>query len=185
MDRLDPARTLLVVVDVQEKLAAVMPQPSMDRLQASTLLLLEAARLHGVTVLASEQYPKGLGPTIAPIAEKLRAMGVEPMAKTTFDALGEPRIATAVASRAPRAAVVAGMETHICVYQTVRELLRRGLDVHVVSDAVASRREENRVIGLGLCERAGAVVTSAEAVVFDWLGRAGTDEFRALSKLVR
>lgn len=185
MDRLDPAHTLLVVVDVQEKLAAVMPQPSMDRLQASTLLLLEAARLLGVTIVASEQYPKGLGPTIAPIGDKLRAMGIEPVAKTTFDALGEPRIAAAVAARAPRAAVVAGMETHICVFQTARELARRGLEVHVVSDAVASRREENRVLGLGLCERAGAVITSAEAVVFDWLERAGTEEFRTVSKLVR
>src|SRR5215472_9896873 len=166
MDRLDPAHTLLVVVDVQEKLAAVMPQASMDRVQANALLLLEAARLLGVTVVASEQYPKGLGPTIAPIADKLRSMGVEPVAKTAFDALGEPRIAAAVAARAPRAAVVTGMETHICVFQTVRELARRGLEVHVPSDAVASRRDENRVVGLGLCERAGAVVTSAEAVVF-------------------
>ncbi len=185
MDRLDPAHTLLVVVDVQEKLAAVMPQTSMDRLQSGALLLLEAARLLGVTVVASEQYPKGLGPTIAPIAEKLRAMGVEPVAKSTFDALGEPRIASLVSARAARAAVVVGMETHICVFQTVRELARRGLEVHVVSDAVASRREENRVVGLGLCERAGAVVTSVEAVAFDWLGRAGSEEFRAISKLVR
>jgi nicotinamidase-related amidase len=185
MDRLDPAHTLLVVVDVQEKLAAVMPQPAMERLRAGALILLEAARLLGVTVVASEQYPKGLGPTIAPIADRLREMGVEPVAKSTFDALGEPRIAAAVSARAARAAVVVGMETHICVFQTVRELARRGLEVHVPSDAVASRREENRAVGLGLCERAGAVITSAEAVAFDWLGRAGTDEVRAISKLVR
>lgn len=185
MDRLDPAQTLLVVVDVQEKLAAVMPKESMARLQASTLMLLETARLLGVTVVASEQYPKGLGPTISPIADKLREMGVEPVAKSTFDALGEPGIASLVSARAARAAVVVGMETHICVFQTARELARRGLEVHVVSDAVASRREENRTIGLGLCERAGAVVTSAEAVAFDWLGRAGTDAFKTVSKLVR
>ena len=81
--------------------------------------------------------------------------------------------------------MVLGVETHVCVFQTARELSRRGHEVHVVADAVASRQEENRVLGLGLCERAGSVVTPTETVVFDWLGRAGTDEFRALSKLVR
>jgi len=185
MNRLDPASSLLLVVDVQERLAAAMPQAAMDRLVASALVLLEAARLLGVPVVASEQYPKGLGPTVAPIAEKLRAMGVEPVDKLTFDACGEPRLARALSDRAARAVVLAGMETHICVFQTARELARRGLQVHVVADAVASRREENRALGLALCERAGAVATPTETVVFDWLGRAGTDAFKALSKMVR
>jgi nicotinamidase-related amidase len=185
MNRLDPQSSLVLVVDVQEKLAAAMPQASMDRLVASVLVLLESARLLGVPVLASEQYPKGLGPTVAPIADKLRALGVEPAEKTAFDACGEPKIARELATRSPRSVVVAGMETHICVYQTARELVRRGSEVHVVADAVASRREENRALGLGLCERAGALVTPAETVVFDWLGRAGTDAFKAISKLVR
>jgi len=152
---------------------------------SSVLVLLEAARLLGVPVLASEQYPKGLGPTIEPIAERLRAMGVEPIDKNTFDACSEPRFARALAERSPRSVVVAGMETHICVYQSARELVNRGLEVHVVADAVASRREENRAMGLALCERAGALVTPAETAVFDRLGRAGTEEFKAISKLVR
>jgi nicotinamidase-related amidase len=185
MDRLDPRHTVLLVVDVQERLAAAMAQAAMDRMAANTLVLLEGARLLGVPVLASEQYPKGLGPTVAPLAEKLRAMGVEPIDKTTFDACAEPRIARALADHAPRAVVVAGMETHICVYQTARELARRGHEVCVVADAVASRKEENRALGLRLCERAGALVAPTETVVFDWLGRAGTEEFKALSKLVR
>ncbi len=86
---------------------------------------------------------------------------------------------------APRAVVVVGMESHVCVYQTARELARRGHEVHVVRDAVASRTEENRQAGLALSERAGAVLTVAEAVAFDWVERAGTDAFRAVSKLVR
>jgi nicotinamidase-related amidase len=138
-----------------------------------------------VPVIASEQYPKGLGPTVEPIAERLRAMGVEPIAKTTFDACAEPRLAQALSERSPRAVVVSGMETHICVFQTARELVRRGLEVHVAADAVASRREENRGLGLALCERAGAYLTPTETVIFDWLGRAGTDAFKAVSKLVR
>ncbi len=185
MQRLDPASSLLLVVDVQERLAAAMPRDAMDRLVTSTLLLLESARLLKVPVLASEQYPRGLGPTVAPVAEKLRALGVQPIDKLGFDACSEPRLARAIAERAPRAVVVAGMETHVCVLQTARELVRRGHEVHVVADAVTSRREENRVLGLALCERAGALSTPAETVVFDWLGRAGTDEFRALSKLMR
>lgn len=185
MDRLDPRSSILLVVDVQERLASAMPQAAMDRLVASSLVLLESARLLGVPVLASEQYPKGLGPTVGPIADKLRAMGVEPIDKTSFDACAEPRVARELAARSPRTIVLAGMETHICVFQTARELLRRGMDVHVVADAVASRREENRALGLALCERAGAMVAPAETVVFDWLGRAGTEEFKAISKLVR
>jgi nicotinamidase-related amidase len=185
MDRLDPTSSVLLLVDVQERLASAMPQASMDRLVANALVLLEGARLLGVPVLATEQYPKGLGPTVAPLAEKLRAMGVEPIDKMTFDALGEPRLARALAERAPRAVVLAGMETHICVFQTARELARRGFEVHVVADAVASRREENRALGLAHCERAGAIATPTETVVFDWLARAGTDEFKAISKLVR
>jgi len=185
MERLDPQRSVLMIVDVQTKLAAAMPQAAMDRLLSNTVVLLEAARILGVPVLASEQYPKGLGPTVDPIAERLRAMGVEPIDKTTFDASAEPRIARGLADRSPRSVVVAGMETHICVFQTARELARRGLDVHVVADAVASRREENRGHGLTLCERAGALATPTETVVFDWLGRAGTEEFKAISRLVR
>jgi nicotinamidase-related amidase len=185
MQRLDPQSSLLLVVDVQERLAAAMPQPAMDRLVGSALVLLESARLLGVPVVASEQYPRGLGPTVAPLAEKLRAMGVEPIDKMTFDACGEPRIMRAIGERSPRAVVLVGMEAHICVFQTARELARRGFDVHVVADGVASRREENRALGLALCERAGAVATPAETVAFDWLGRAGSDAFKAISKLVR
>jgi nicotinamidase-related amidase len=185
MERLDPQRSVLLVVDVQAKLAAAMPQAAMDRLLSNTLVLLDAARILGVSVIATEQYPKGLGPTVDPIAERLRAMGIEPIDKTTFDACSEPRVARALADRSPRSVIVAGMETHICVFQTARELARRGLEVHVAADAVASRREENRVHGLTLCERAGALVTPTETVAFDWLGRAGTEEFKAISKLVR
>jgi nicotinamidase-related amidase len=77
------------------------------------------------------------------------------------------------------------METHVCVYQTVRELGNRGIDVHVVRDGVASRRDDHRETGLELCREAGATITTMETVVFDWLGRAGTAEFKQLSRLIR
>lgn len=182
MERLEPASTALLVVDVQEKLAAAMPEATFGALVKNTTILLETAKALGVRVLASEQYPKGLGPTVAALAG---ALGTAPMPKVTFDACSDLAIARALAEAAPRAVVVVGMEAHVCVFQTARELVKRGYATYVVADAVASRREENRVLGLALAERAGAVVVPTETVVFDLLERAGTDAFKAVSKLVR
>ena len=185
MERLNPARSVLMIVDVQEKLAAAMPSAAMELLVKNAELLLEAAELLGVRVIASEQYPKGLGPSVAPLLTRLTAMKAAPIDKLTFDACAEPRISRLLAEYDPRAVVVVGMETHVCVFQTARELVRRGIATYVVADAVASRREEHRLMGLALAERAGAVPTTAETVVFDWLEQAGTEPFKALSKLMR
>jgi nicotinamidase-related amidase len=185
VNRLSAPSTALLVVDVQERLAAAMPAPRMEALARNVGILLEAAATLGVATLATEQYPKGLGHTVAPIAQKLAAMTVTPVAKLTFDACGDIGLARTLSARSPRAIVVVGMETHVCVFQTVRELARRGYEVHVPIDAVASRTEENRAAGLALCERAGAVPTTTETIVFDLLERAGTDAFKTLSKLVR
>ena len=185
MDRLDPSTTLLLVVDVQEKLAAAMPEAALATLMKNTGILLDAAKALGVRVLASEQYPKGLGPTVPAIAEKLTAAGGVAMPKLTFDPCSDLAIARSISDIAPRAVVVVGMETHVCVFQTARELVKRGYETHVVADAVTSRSDENRRVGLSLCERAGAIITSTETVAFDLLGRAGTDAFKTISKLVR
>ena len=185
MDRLLANSTVLAVIDIQERLASAMPPAVLERLVANVIILLEAARLLRVPVLASQQYTKGLGPTVGPIAEKLQSLGVAPVEKLSFDACAEPNFARCLSAIAPRAVVVVGVEAHVCVFQTARELVRRGYQTHVVTDAVASRRDENRVMGVSLCERAGAVATVTEAVVFDWLVQAGTDEFRQISKLVR
>jgi nicotinamidase-related amidase len=180
--RLEPQATVLLVVDVQEKLAAAMPRESIDRLVKNAGILLDAARLLGVHVVATEQYPKGLGRTLPPIAEKL---GVTPIEKMDFSGLDDAATSRAIAAARPRAVVVVGMETHVCVFQTARDLASRGLATYVVDDAVASRTEENRQAGLSLCARAGAIRTVTEAVVFDWQRRAEGDTFKAISKLVR
>jgi nicotinamidase-related amidase len=184
MERLDPSTTVLLVVDVQEKLAAAMPPEMLTTLVKNIGILLDTAKALGVRVVASEQYPKGLGPTMPAIAEKLTALGVGPLPKMTFDAGSDLAIARALSQRRG-AVVVMGMESHVCVFQTARELVKRGYATYVVSDAVASRREENRQLGLALAERAGAIVTGTETVVFDLLGEAGTDAFKTVSKLVR
>jgi nicotinamidase-related amidase len=185
VNRLSPATTALLVVDVQERLAAAMADARMEALVRNAGILLDAASHLGVRVFATEQYPKGLGHTVPALAAKLQALGVVPVAKMTFDACGDTAVSRPLSAMSPRAVVVVGMETHVCVFQTVRELVRRGYDVHVPIDAVASRTEENRAAGIALCERAGALATTTETVVFDWLERAGTEAFKTVSKLVK
>jgi nicotinamidase-related amidase len=185
MNRIAPESSVLVVVDVQERLAAAMPEDALARLVQNTCILLESARLTGATVIATEQYPKGLGKTLAPIAEKLAAIGSSPIEKLDFSALDDARARDVIASKKPKSAIVIGMESHVCVFQTARDLVNAGYETFVVADAVASRTEENRVAGLALAERAGAIRTVTEAVAFDWVRRAEGDTFKAISKLVR
>jgi nicotinamidase-related amidase len=185
MERLVPSDTVILVVDVQDKLAAAMPQARLAGLLRNAGILLETARLLHVRVIVSEQYPKGLGHTVHALGQKARELGVTPIPKVTFDACSELAIARALADSGARSVVVLGMETHVCVFQTARELVKRGYATHVVADAVASRTEENRELGLALCEEAGAILTTTETVAFDLLERAGSPEFKAISALVK
>ena len=185
MRRLQPDECAVLVIDVQEKLAAAMPATQMAELTRAATVLLEAARLLGARVIATEQYPSGLGPTIAPLAEHLARAGAAPIAKTTFSACDSPDFERAFARSGARSAVVLGMEAHVCVFQTVRELAARGVHVFVPIDGIASRRDDHRAAGLELCRSAGATLTTMETVVFDWLRSAGTEPFRQLSRLIR
>ena len=111
--------------------------------------------------------------------------GAAPIAKTTFSACDSPDFERAFARSGARSAVVLGMEAHVCVFQTVRELAARGVHVFVPIDGIASRRDDHRAAGLELCRSAGATLTTMETVVFDWLRSAGTEPFRQLSRLIR
>jgi nicotinamidase-related amidase len=149
MERLLPANTVLLVVDVQEKLGAAMPDAAIADLVKNTGILLETAEALGVRVVASEQYPKGLGRTMPAIASQLGAMGVTAMPKMAFDACSELTIARALADSGARNVVVVGMEAHVCVFQTARELVKRGYATYVVADAVASHRAAKRTVASG------------------------------------
>ena len=179
---LDRANTLLLVVDVQERLVKAMPEAGMGPLVKNLETLIKAARRLGVPVVASEQYPKGLGPTLPALRELIPE---PPMEKLEFSCGGNKAIARTIMQSGRKQIIVAGMETHVCVYQTVRDLSRGGFTVFVPRDAVLSRTAENRETGLGLCEKSGAVLTSTEACVFDLLGVAGTPEFKELSSLLK
>ena len=129
---------------------------------------------------------KGPQPTIAPVAERLARRRVEPIEKLDFAAPDNLVFQRALAATGARNAIVISMEAHVCVFQTVRELTARGVSVVVPLDGAASRRADHRAAGLELCRAAGATIsTMSESVVFDWLRRAGTDEFKQLSKLIR
>ena len=185
MRRLDPRETTILVIDVQEKLVAAMPAPALADVTRAATVLLEAAATFGARVIATEQYPQGLGHTIAPIAERLAAASSPVIEKVEFSACDNRAFEQAWSAARSKTAIVLGMEAHVCVFQTVRELAARGINVLVPIDGVASRRDDHRAAGLDLCRAAGATLTTTETVVFDWLQRAGTAEFKKISKLVR
>jgi nicotinamidase-related amidase len=185
--RVDPADTVLLVVDIQTKLSAVMPEVAMTRVERNVLVLIEMARRLHFPVIWSEQYPEGLGPTVPTIASALNSpdLAVTRLEKLTFSVTDHGRFQAAHTRLGRSRYVVVGMETHVCVWQTVRGLRALGAHVFVPSDAVISRDPANREVGLDLSGRAGAVISSTEVVAFDALGRAGTDDFRALAKLIK
>jgi nicotinamidase-related amidase len=189
--RLRDERMALLIVDFQERLAAVMPEAERISCERHISLLLELARRQGWPVVVSEQYPQGLGPTAATIASGLSAPGVSTsrFEKTHFSCTNAPAfkpIFSSIFEQAERHQwIVTGMEAHVCVYQTVRGLLRWGATVHVPADAVVSRTLANKNAGLQLIRELGAVVTVTETVLFDALGVSGTDDFRAISKLIK
>jgi nicotinamidase-related amidase len=185
LQRLVPRRTLLLVVDVQERLAAAMPSSRMADLVRAARILLGAAQLLGARAVATEHYAKGLGPTLREVAESLDAASAPRVPKVCFSALGAGPLVDAIEAHSPETVIVFGMEAHVCVYQSVRDLRARGYRVQVPADAVVSRRDDHREIGLSLCERAGAVITTAETIAFDWLEQAGTPEFKSISALIR
>jgi nicotinamidase-related amidase len=183
---IDPSRAALLVVDVQERLAAAMPADERAAVQRNVLILVEAARRLGIPIVASEQYPKGLGHTVPAVAEALAAVpGVHRFEKLEFACPAAAPWSDIAGELRREQWIVTGMETHVCVYQSVRALVDAGAVVHVPADGVCSRTAANKQIGLSLIERAGGVITSTETVVFDALKRAGTEDFKALSKMIR
>jgi nicotinamidase-related amidase len=185
--RLAPEQALFLCVDVQERLCAAMPEEYLARLRKNAAALLRGAAVLGVPVLLSEQYKKGLGETLPDLTAALPP-GAQRFEKLSFSAFADAGIGRALADFAAAGRdqiVVFGMETHICVYQTARDLSHAGFRVHVPHDAVCSRDPENLRVGLVLCERAGATVTATESVLFDLLGAAGTPAFKAISALVK
>ena len=185
MRRLDPRQCAVLIIDVQEKLAAAMPAPQLAELNRAADVLIEAAQLLGAKVIATEQYPAGLGHTLPSLAQRLERASAPVIEKIEFSACDNVAFERAFAETRAQAAVVIGMEAHVCVFQTARDLAARGTLVLVPIDGVASRKDDHRAAGLSLCQAAGATITTMESIVFDWLGRAASNEFKRLSKMIR
>jgi nicotinamidase-related amidase len=174
----------LVVIDMQERLLGAFPEDRGQQVIDRTLLAIDVAKVLGLPIIVSEQYPKGLGPTIAPIRERLGET-FKPIEKLAFSCGKSPEFKEAFDATGKKDVLIAGVEAHVCVLQTVNDLIRTGAHVFVASDAVTSRRDSDKAAGLALMDKAGAVVGSAEIFAFQLLERAGTDEFKQISKLVK
>lgn len=182
--RVERSGTALLLVDLQERLSAAMPAEAMAAVARNARILAEAAGILGLPVIATEQYPKGLGPTISQVRDALPATAAV-LPKMHFSCCGDADVLAAIDKTGKDTFILAGIEAHVCVYQTARDLAGRGRRVFVATDAVLSRTPANLSTGLRLMERAGAVLSSTEAVLFDLLGRAGSPEFKAISMLVK
>ena len=178
-------RSALVVIDMQERLMPVIADG--EAVTRASGILIEAARHLDVPVVVTEQYAKGLGPTVGAIAERL-PNGAPVIDKMTFSAARNFDFAARL--EAFRAGgrdhvVVCGVESHVCVMQTAADLDAQGRTVHIVADAVSSRAHANRDAALARFGALGISCVSTEMVVFEWLEAAGTPEFKAVSRLVR
>lgn len=185
MNTLDPQKALVVLVDIQEnhfKTTFDGPE-TLDR----GMRFLKAAQVLGVPMLWTEQYPKAFGPTLAPLRELMAAgaPGLEPIAKTSFGCFGEPAFEKAFNDIGRPVLYLVGSETHICIGQTALQALDRGIEVVLVADCVNARGRQDHALGIERLRRAGVIVTTWEAVIYEWMGGAKHPAFKAILPIVK
>jgi len=173
--------TVLHIIDVQERLLNVMHNKEM--LLDNMVRLLKGCQVLGLPILWMEQYPKGLGPTISNISELMPEL--EPMEKMCFSSCLQPDFPNTLNNQGCENVLIMGIEAHVCVYQTVSDLLDQGYHVEIVTDAVSSRSEHNFEMALRIMENMGAKLTTVEMALFELLREAGSEEFRKISRLVK
>ena len=184
----DTHQTLLLLVDLQTKLFNAMPDK--EALTKNLSMLIKGAGLLNIPIIATEQYPAGLGNTIPELADLIKAQPlqngqVNAIDKLSFSCWGEQRFRLALDNAGRRQILLAGIETHVCVYQTAIDLMDAGYRVQVAADAVSSRTTRNRDIGLQKMHDAGAATTSIEIALFELLKTAQAPVFKEISKLVK
>ena len=176
--KLDPERASLVVIDVQEAFRKALP--TFDDVARASGVLVEGAAAVGIPIVVTEQYPKGLGSTVPEVADRLPE-GVERLDKVRFSAAEADGFDLGERDQA----LVCGIEAHVCVNQTVLDLLDEDIEVHVAADAVGSRTQANRELGLAKMERGGALLTSVEMALFELLGGSDAPAFKEVQALVK
>lgn len=177
--RLQRSEAGLLVIDIQERLCRAMEPARLERMVARTCAAIRGAKAFGLPIAVTEQYPKGLGRTLPQIASLLP--DIRPLEKMSFSCGLEP-IRNSL--RRPQILIV-GMEAHVCVFQTARDLAETDVVPYILADAVLSRTEEDRQVGLALCREVGAVISTVECALFDLLGKAGSAEFKLVSQAVK
>jgi nicotinamidase-related amidase len=175
--------SVLVIIDVQQKLANAMPEGVRERLSSQIKILLTAAKVLNIPVIVTEQYPKGLGPTEAVLLDNL-PIGTKIIEKICFSCLRSEDFRYQLAATLRKQVILVGMETHICVLQTALALKQENYSVHVAEDGVCSRSKCNQYNALQRMRHAGVVISNVESVLFEWLGDAGHAEFKTLAKLI-
>jgi len=181
MKLLKRRNTALLLIDAQEKLMQVMGQR--QRTAENINKLLQLAQLFNLPIIVTEQYPKWLGPTLPELKESLPIYA--PIEKLHFNCCEVDTFSTQLDSIDLQNIIIAGVESHICVFQTCVSLVNKGYTAHVPQDAVDSRTGENWQVGLDLMQQAGAVITSTETIIYQILEKAGTKAFKAMLKLVK
>ena len=175
-------QAVLVVIDVQEKLVPAMDERICGQVVSHVNMLVEGFQGMNLPVIATEQYPRGLGHTIEELKAATEQQCVE---KIAFSCLGEPHFMTALEKTGARQVVLVGMEAHVCVYQTLIDLLDRGFIVHLVRDAICSRFKSDYQTAISMAQQMGAVLTTTEIALFQLVGVAGSESFKLISKLAR
>lgn len=178
---LDRNEAVLAVIDIQEKLAAVMNDR--QKVVSNALHLIETAKLLNIPIIVTEQYPKGLGATVEDIRKALPHY--KPIEKLCFSCCKEDAFSSELSLLKKKKIIITGIETHVCVLQTCLDMINNGYVVHVVRDAVCSRSSENHETALDLMRDMGSVVTCTETVLFQLLQKAGTQEFKTISSRIK
>jgi nicotinamidase-related amidase len=178
----DIKNSLLVVIDIQEKLAPHITE--IEQITEQINIMIEGAKLLKVPIILTEQYPEGLGKTIAKVSSHISADTVT-IAKRTFSCWREPSFREAVEKMARKEIIIVGIETHICVFQTASDMIGAGFMVQVMADATSSRTKRNYEIGINRIAKAGGEITGVESTLFELLETSKAPEFKALVKLIK
>jgi len=181
MPVLNVEKTALVIIDVQEKLSRVMHEK--EKLFENLQKLVKGAQILGIPILVTEQNPNGLGPTVPEIAPILT--DIKPVTKFSFSCCGEEPFLREIEKLNRKQILLAGIEAHVCVYQTAIDLIEAGYEVHTVVDCVSSRTPENKNLALDKMKSEGARLTSVEIALFELLRTAKSPKFKELSKIVK
>lgn len=182
-NRLEPDRSLVLVIDLQEKLLPLIH--GADQVLRAARQLLDAARIFDLPVLVTEQYPKGIGATHASLREALAGTGAQVYEKSAFSVCGDAAARAALRTLDRGQIVVTGIESHVCVQQTVLDLCAQDYEVFVCADAIGSRGTLDHAVALERMKQEGAFITTVESALFEWCHQCGTDRFKAMLEVIK